>query len=404
MDVAPPTYTARDPPPSYEEVAAKLEDLVGDDVTPDRVLDATDKLSDAEIEILINGADDHWPLETDQQKADFAVGCGQCLSSPEGKTRFASAGAEATQATRDIENTFAGLHLRIAQIDRIHDSGFEPEIIKLHHAYRDVLAGSRDFAATVSVQSRRFDESIIKICANESIAIQTRRTTLETYIERTTSFQSDAQKIADGFRSVTDDFAAFVGSFSTWAKDKEGEITEQIRLVEQELDALHKMLYRLESSLRAFEIVFGASIPATGTFVKMFPALTPWIVLGGVITALASFAAIAGLAAGISKTNYRIHLKTQEKESLQVELENLRRTRAELADFGHDSLTRFETAVGILTGAWEQTLADARIVQDWLVRGADAAHRPEYMELNIRHNVNKYDALSAYLESYARGI
>lgn len=78
---------------------------------------------------------------------------------------------------------------------------------------------------------------------------------------------------------MTEDFAAFVASFSTWAKDKEGEITEQIRLVEQELDALHQKLYRLEGSLRAFEIVFGASIPATGTFVKMFPALAPWIVV-----------------------------------------------------------------------------------------------------------------------------
>ncbi|RAH48744.1 uncharacterized protein BO95DRAFT_490188 [Aspergillus brunneoviolaceus CBS 621.78] len=403
MDDAPPTYTTGDSPPSYDEVAKKLEGLVGDDVTPDRVLDATDKLSDAEIDILINGADGHWPLETDQQKTDFAVGCGQCLSSPEGKTRFASAGDEATQATRDIENIFVSLHLRIAQIDRIHHSAFEPEIINLQQAYRDVLAGSRDFAATVSVQSKRFDESILKICANESIAIQTRRNTLETYIEGTTAFQSDAQRITDGFRTVTEDFAAFVASFSTWAKDKEGEITEQIRLVEQELDALHQKLYQLESSLRAFEIVFGASIPATGTFVKMFPALAPWI-LGGVITALASFAAIAGLAAGISKTNYRIHLKTQEKEKLQTELENLRRTRAQLEDFGHDSLTRFETAVGILTGAWEQTLADARIVQDWLVRGANVTHRPEYVELNIRHGVSKYSALSEYLESYARGI
>ncbi|OJJ96691.1 hypothetical protein ASPACDRAFT_46866 [Aspergillus aculeatus ATCC 16872] len=379
MDVASPTYTARDPPPSYEEVAAKLEDLVGDDATPDRVIVAMDKLSDAEIEILINGADDHWPLETDQQKTDFAVGCGQCLSSPEGKTRFASAGDEATQATRDIENTFAGLHIRIAQIDRIHHSRFEPEIIKLHHAYRDVLTGTSTLRPRLG---QGFDESIIKICANESIAFQKRRTTLKMYIE----------KIADGFRSVTDDFATFVASFSTWAKDKE------------ELDALHKKLYRLESSLRAFEVVFSASIPATGTFVKMFPALAPWIMLGGVITALASFAAIAGLAAGISKTNYRIHLKTQEKGKLQTELENLRRTRAELEDFGHDSLTRFETALVILAGAWEKTLADARIVQDWLVRGANVAHRPEYMELNIRHDVNKYSALSEYLESYARGI
>ncbi|KZF26982.1 hypothetical protein L228DRAFT_258330 [Xylona heveae TC161] len=407
MTPAPPAYTAGASPPSYDEVVKKLETLVGDDVTPDSVLNAAAQLSDEETNILIDGADDHWPLETDKQKEDFAIGSGQTLSSPEGKAQLESAGNETTQATVEIENIFAQLHLKIAQIDRIHHSEFEPGIIRLLLSYRGILTESRDLAAKISVQATNFDGLIVKFCADDTIPVESRRGLIESYIATNSSFESNAHGIINRFHGLTNDFGSFVAEFSNWAKDREGEITEQIKTIEQELQDLHKKLYRLESALLAFEILFKASIPIAGSLAKLLPKFAPFIILGGVITAVASYATIAGLAAGISRTNFRIHTKTREKEELQAELENIRQTRAELEDFGSNSLTQFQTAISILTGTWEQIIEDAKVIQSWIARGADSKHRPEYMDLNLRHAVHKLmnldDAISGYLESYAKG-
>ena len=126
-----PSYNADVAPPSYDEVARKLDDLVGSDPTPDKVLDAAAKLSEEEINVLVDGVHSHWPLETEEQKVEFTIGSGQTLSSAEGKDRLKRTAMTVTQATKEIDDIFYNMEYQLAQIDAIHKSSFRPEVTKL---------------------------------------------------------------------------------------------------------------------------------------------------------------------------------------------------------------------------------------------------------------------------------
>ncbi|OOF93051.1 hypothetical protein ASPCADRAFT_209684 [Aspergillus carbonarius ITEM 5010] len=403
MAEVPPAYTAGDSPPSYDEIAKKLEDLIGDNPTPEKVIEASQQLSEEELDILVDGADDHWPLETEQQKRDFSIGCGQTYCSEGGKARLQEAGSEATQATKEIADIFHQLHLKVAQIDQIHHSGFQPEIIRLQQSYLRILADSRDLAASISSSAQNFDATIVRFCADNSIPVDIRRSLIESFITRLAGFEESATGIKNRFYTLKDEFAAFVATFSTWAKDREGEITDQIQALEQELDSLHKRLNSLTTSLEVFEILYevGDLIQDVG---KYFPKVGIFMRIGGIILAGVSFLAIVGLTGALIATETKIRNRTREKHALETKLEIIRRTRAELEEMGEASLIRFGDAINILAGTWKQTADDARIIQQWLADGADSTHPPAYVELNRDYGVNRYEATAVYLENYARGI
>lgn len=121
-----PAYTADSSTPLYDEVSQKLQGLIGEHPTTEKVLDAGATLSDEEINVLANGYDTHHLQLDKKQKANFTVGVGQTLSSNLGQSHLELAGNEASQAVKDIDETFIELQLKIAQIDKIYKSDFQP--------------------------------------------------------------------------------------------------------------------------------------------------------------------------------------------------------------------------------------------------------------------------------------
>ncbi|PYH92382.1 hypothetical protein BO71DRAFT_442457 [Aspergillus ellipticus CBS 707.79] len=400
----PPSYSADVAPPSYDEVAQKLDDMVGSDPTPDKVFEAAGQLSEEEINVLVDGVDSHWPLETEAQKEEFTIGAGQTLSSDEGKVRLQSTAMTVTQATKEIDDVFFNLETKLAQIDAIHKSNFQPEISNLKETYQKILADSRDLAARMSVQVETFDDMIVPLCAESSISVDVRTQQLNIFLQNSASSGENATAIQGRFTDLSTSFERFVGTFSDWAKDKEGEITEQIKVVSQELDDLNKTLSALNASLAVFENIAEYSLPVTGGLSVLMPQFAPFFLIGGLISVGLSVATIAGLSIAKSITEGKIITKTREKENLEAQLEQIRQTRAELEDLGNASLVRFADAIAILTGSWGSTAEDAQRIRVWLGEGAVEAKQPEYMRLNLRYNVKKYDAISEYLEYYARGI
>lgn len=114
-------------------MAKRLENLVGSNPTPEKVLESVTKLSDEEVDILAEGADSNWPLDTDKQKAEFEIGCGQTLSSNDGKSYMQEESVDTTQATISIRNLFTRLHGKISRIDQVHHANFGPEIVRLQN-------------------------------------------------------------------------------------------------------------------------------------------------------------------------------------------------------------------------------------------------------------------------------
>lgn len=119
-------YTLDSPPPPYEEVDKKLNNLIGPKPTIDKVLDAAKDLSRAEVITLIKESNkkERFPLKTEKQKEDFAIGLAQTASSPDFKEKIKSVSSSASRAAKEIEAIFQRLQLKIVQIDQIHKSTF----------------------------------------------------------------------------------------------------------------------------------------------------------------------------------------------------------------------------------------------------------------------------------------
>lgn len=124
MTSTPPAYSTEASPPSYEEVVKKLDNLVGPNPTPEKVLDVAKKLSKQDLSTLVENHDSHPPLKTDNEKHKFAIGSSKTASSGEASKYIQPAASSASRAAKEISATFQQLQLKIAQIDSIHQSGF----------------------------------------------------------------------------------------------------------------------------------------------------------------------------------------------------------------------------------------------------------------------------------------
>ncbi|KAJ8060569.1 hypothetical protein OCU04_010883 [Sclerotinia nivalis] len=420
MNTAPPAYTVKISPSSWEEINQKLEDLIGNNRTLDAVINAAEQLSATEIEILVDGAEDHWPLETEEQIKEYSIGTGKTLSSEEGKARLAEEGNQATQVAREIERAFITLHLRVAEIDNIHRTRFTPDLLRLQQQYHENLRESRNLAVDISILARSklnnlnlkrfivslivcvdFDDMTIKMCGDDTISINTRKTTIGLFISNVSRFEESAHGIRNRYKNLSHDFSSLVTSFSDWAKDKEGRLTEQIEILQQELEALEKQLAMIQEKLEMYWSRLSDGIQMAANIAMSAPKGALFALIGGLIFATATLSSIAALYVLEMRVELQIHQKTRQKNDLKFQLETIRRARSELKDV---SLVRFGTVIQGLSSSWDDLMKDAKIIQEWLEKGADASKRPEYMQMNLNQRVSKFSALAVYLENYARAI
>ncbi|GKZ24191.1 hypothetical protein AbraIFM66951_004013 [Aspergillus brasiliensis] len=398
-----PAYTADSSPPSYDEVAGKLDGLLGSNPTVEKALEAASFLSDEEINVLANGYEDHKPLQTDQQKADFAVGAGQHLSSEEGQNGMALAGTAASQASVNIDNRLIDIQQKLATIDQKYNEGFADTVAGIRQDYNQVLQNSRNLAADISQNGKSFDKIIIKYCADSSIAIEDRKAKVKTFISDTNKFEATAKDIQEQFTSVKSNFSSFVDTYTTWAEDKEGELTQQIADLEEEIRSLTQELNSIETAQKVMAALAGAAIPIAGALGTFFEPVKPLILLGGLIFAGVALAASIGLLIAAGRVKNKINEKTFEKEDLEKLLETIRSARQDLQSVQQSGLLSFQACLDVLPQYWSSTVQNAQSIHDWLEKGAETTVRPMYMNLNVEKGVTSYNSTAVYLDKYARG-
>ncbi|EHA25169.1 hypothetical protein ASPNIDRAFT_54032 [Aspergillus niger ATCC 1015] len=402
-----PAYTADSSPPSYEEVAGKLDGLLGTNPTVEKALEAARSLSDEEINVLANGYEDHKPLQTDQQKADFAVGAGQHLSSEEGQNGMAQAGTAASQASFDIDKRLIDIQQKLAVIDQRYNEGFADTIAGIRQDYNQVLQNSRNLAADISQNGKSFDKIIIKYCADSDIAIEDRKAKVKTFISNTNGFEATAKDIQEQYSNVKSKFSSFVETYSTWAEDKEGELTQQIADLEEEIRSLTQELNSIEAAQKVMAALAGAAIPIAGALGTIFEPVKPLILvmqIGGLIFAGVALAASIGLLIAAERVKNKINQKTFEKEDLEQLLENIRSARQDLQGMQQSGLLSFQACLDVLPQYWNSTVQNAESIHDWLEKGAETTARPMYMNLNVEKGVASYNSTAVYLDNYARGL
>lgn len=133
MESIPPSYVVAvgDAPPSYEEVARRVDQLVGTSPTPQKYLDVAKSLSDAERQVLVDGAAAKNPVQSDEDKRKLAVGMAKTLSSDDATERLKQDATIASSAALAIKTAFDVLEQEIAVIDQIEKSTFFDELVAL---------------------------------------------------------------------------------------------------------------------------------------------------------------------------------------------------------------------------------------------------------------------------------
>ncbi len=120
-DAAPP-YEPSSSPPAYEEIEKKLSQLIGPNPTVEKVLEAAKAISPTEAEILVQNSSTKFPLKTEKQKEDFALGIASATSSDGFKPHITAASSSASRAAKEIACVFQSLHVKILEVDRVHES------------------------------------------------------------------------------------------------------------------------------------------------------------------------------------------------------------------------------------------------------------------------------------------
>ncbi|KAI1639324.1 hypothetical protein F4809DRAFT_638798 [Biscogniauxia mediterranea] len=400
-----PEYTADSSPPSYEEVASKLESLLGNDPTTEKALSAARSLSNEEIIVLANGYEDHYPLQTEQQKADFVVGAGQHLSSEEGQDSAAQAGLAASQAAVDVDNQLLDIQSQLAVLDQSYHKGFADTVASIRKEYNQVLQDTRLLAADIAQKGRSFDVILVQYCADSNYPIDERKSRVASFISDISKFESTSQDIQQKFETVKTKFASFVETFTSWANGKEGELTDKIEQLVKEIRELNNTLNTIKAAQTSMAALAAAALPAAVALGTVLEPLKPIILIGGLIVAGVSLAASIALIIASERVQHQINDKTSEKEDLEKELERIRNARQQLqsVQLQKGGLPVLQDCIDVLPEYWKCTLRDAQSIHGWLEQGGETQARPMYMSLNVEKGIKSYDSTAAYLEKYSRG-
>ncbi|OOF93053.1 hypothetical protein ASPCADRAFT_209687 [Aspergillus carbonarius ITEM 5010] len=390
--------------PTYDEVAAKVERLVGSDPTPRKYLDVVEHLTAEEVDILMTGVEKIEPISNEEEAKAYTTGAVRTLVSDECIEYLRLASNAAVDASNEIERVFVDLQLKIAQIDLIHHSGFQDELIEHQRTYRRVLIESRDLATDLAIHGDRFDLLIIPFCRDENIPTEVRRTIINGFISDMEKAQKDAREVEDRFDELRISFTSFVAKFTTWAEEREGQLNEQIKQVLEELEDLNEQLQSHVNGLLLTAGVMGVSTVVFGLAFAFGP-IGFFIAIGGwIATGVAGAAATAALAVKKTRVERQIREKEAERESLEVELQAIQQARTRLVDLGHHKLDVFRDNVNVLKSVWSNVAVDARLIAGWLEGSLIFVEWPEAMESSLVAGNSVYKTMAGYLKDYARGI
>ncbi|PYH71327.1 uncharacterized protein BO88DRAFT_451999 [Aspergillus vadensis CBS 113365] len=402
--VPPPTYVAGDSPPSYEEVANKVNQLVGSDPTPQKYLDVATSLSEEERKVLSDGAEANNPIKTEDDKRKLSLGAAKTMSREDTVAKMQEDASAASAAVVAIDGSFTALQVKIAEIDQLEQTNFLVQLNANKSKYNDVLTTSRTMAAEISQYGSSFDKLIVPLCSDESLTVELRLEQINKFIERAEGFREKSEQINKDFDNLVNDFIVFKAQFGQWGKDKQGELRQDIADLLADISDLNDKLAKLRISLLALGVGLGAGLAAASVGLALSGPVAPFILIGGLIFAGATAAAVAGIAISMGIIQNEIDGKNQQIKNKNAEIDAIDQARTGLETLGDEQFTVFQQNVKVLQSYWTVVQADAVEIKGWLQDGANMASAPTYMQNSLNEAVSVYASLGKYMDAYAKGI
>ncbi|PLB44183.1 hypothetical protein P170DRAFT_450366 [Aspergillus steynii IBT 23096] len=399
----PPAYSTEDAPPSYDEVAGKVDKLVGGSTSPQKYLDVAASLTDEERKVLQDGAEEHNPIKTDEDKKKLSLGAAVTMSTDEVVGKLKEDASKASAAVVAIDGSFTALQVQIASIDQLEQTNFLTQLNNHKTSYQDVLQQSRNLAADISQYGSSFDQLIVPLCADESLTVEQRTEQIDRFITKADDFETQGNEINKNFESLINNFVSFTSQFSQWGKDKEQQLNDEIAEIDNQLVELTKKLADLQTSLISLGVGLGVGLTVAGIGLALSGPVAPFILIGGLIFAGATAASVAGIAIAMGVVANQIDEKKRERAEKADEIDKIQLARRNLEDMGDSQLIVFRDNVKVLQSYWTSMQADAREIKGWLQNGADLASMPSYMKSALDNAVTVYASMAQYMDEYAKG-
>ncbi|CAK46147.1 uncharacterized protein An12g03760 [Aspergillus niger] len=381
--VPPPTYVVGDSPPSYEEVANKVNQLVGSDATPQKYLDVATSLSEEERKVLSDGAEANNPIKTEDDKRKLSLGAAKTMSKEDTVAKLQEDASAAGKAVVAIDTSFTALQVKIAEIDQLEQTNF---LVQLNDNKTSFCYGTRILYA-----------DLIHLCKKYNAVLTTSRTLAADISQYgSNGFRAKSEQINKDFDALVNDFIVFKAQFVQWGQDKQGELRQDIADLLADIGVLNDKLAKLRISLLALGVGLGAGLAAAGIGLALSGPVAPFILIGGLIFAGATAAAVAGIAISMGIIQNEIDAKNQQVKDKNAEINAIDQARTGLETLGDEQFTVFQQNVKVLQSYWTEVQADAEQIKDWLQEGADSA-------TSLNEAVSIYASLGKYMDAYAKG-
>ncbi|BCS02527.1 uncharacterized protein AKAW2_60791A [Aspergillus luchuensis] len=252
--------------------------------------------------------------------------------------------------------------------------------------------------------SSSFDKLIVPLCSDESLTVVLRLEQINKFIERADGFREKSEQINKDFDNLVNDFISFKAQFGQWGKDKQGELRQDIEDLLADISDLNDKLAQLRIWLLALGVGPGSGLAAAGIGLALSGPVAPFILIGGLIFAGATAAAVAGIAISMGIIQNEIDGRNQQIKDKNAEIDAIDQARTGLETLGDEQFTVFQQNVKVIQTYWNAVQADAVEIKGWLQDGANLASAPTYMQDSLNEAVSIYASLGKYMDAYAKGI
>ncbi|KAK5791003.1 hypothetical protein VI817_006312 [Penicillium citrinum] len=371
MPAAPPTYTTGDPPPSYEEVVQKFEGLIGSSTNPVEVYEKASKgLTKTDLKILVDNYKDHFPLKTEQDKAEFARGTAKVSSAPELQESLTLSAQAASQTAGDVRARFDGLQTKLEVLDNRWGTGWADRFVDLQYDFQDAVDDSQEAATETYNMARKFDNQATLDANNEDKSIEDRGKKMREIVATADALKEKNDGITGRVTGVSAGLKTFIDDFLVWAKGKEGELTARIREIKEALFQLEQDIAGLELEIEAINQTQEGMMPLFGGFAACPPPYGPLIAIGALLFSALSSASVTALMIEIGQKKIEMNALNHEKEGLEKDLEDIREAREGVENMKEANLNSFKGAIASMTRTPMAATKDAEGILAWLDKGA----------------------------------
>ncbi|KAK2026542.1 hypothetical protein LX32DRAFT_701272 [Colletotrichum zoysiae] len=347
---------AIDAPPSYESIISKIDASVKTDPSFNVLQKTLDGLPEDEKAILISMSNNTKTLNLDPtQEKKFREGFAQGFSQAASHLEW-----NAEQSAKLCNKT---------EMTLIDDTGF--------------------------------DTVIVPFASGPTYPVEKKKDKIAEFIKEAEDLETKAAGIHKDFSDFLTELTTYTSRFDVWASKKEGDLTGQIKRLNDEIADLQKELAKLATAMFAVGGVAGVALPALAVGAACAGPFAPLVIGIGIFFALGTVGSITGMAFRSSAIKKEIEAKETEKKNLNTQLQAIQQSRSELKALGVTLANDVANVVGVINTAWKYCQDDAVEIKKWLESGAKDTDIPEYMALELGKADGIYSVVGKYLKKYA---